>query len=214
MRIAQHYMEPPTLPNGIGEVVERVTQKARNAISTAQAEVDLEQAERVIGAVSSCRRLYAFGSGGVSSWLVEEAHNRLFRLGITTIFCSDHQMQIMLAAAMEPGDIVLCFSLTGRNEQLVRAMSIAQTYGACTIGISTKDSLVCNAADLPFVINALDDRDILGPTSMRYAFLIAIDIIAFGVGVELQKPARETLRRIKQQFTTHLATDDIVPLCD
>jgi DNA-binding MurR/RpiR family transcriptional regulator len=40
------------------------------------------QLDRAIDAPARSRMIYAFGSGGVSSWMVEEIHNRLFRPGL------------------------------------------------------------------------------------------------------------------------------------
>jgi DNA-binding MurR/RpiR family transcriptional regulator len=214
MRVGIRYLEPATPPAALNEVAERVVKRAQHAISEIQSSIDLVQVENAIQAIGECRTLYAFGSGGVSSWLVEEIQNRFFRLGITVVPSNDHQMQIMLAAAVEPGDVVMCCSLTGSNEDLVRSLGIAREYGATTIALAGTRSAVAAAADLPLAIDAVDDGDVLGPTSMRYAFLIAIDILAYGTAIRQRSTAREKLRRIKQQFTTFRDSDDTQPLCD
>lgn len=214
MRVGMRYLEPQTPPQQLSEVASRVINRAHRAISQIEASIDLNQAEKAIAAISECRTLYAFGSGGVSSWLVEEIQNRFFRLGIKVVPCVDHQMQMMLAATMERGEVLLCLSLTGENQELVRTMGIGREYGATAIGLAGPDSSIIAAANLPVVVNAVDDGDVLGPTSMRYAFLVAIDILAYGVAIRRHATARETLRRIKQQFTAFRDPDDSQPLCD
>ncbi len=214
MRVGMRYLEPQSPPAQLSEVAARVVNRAHRAISEIEAGIDLRQAEKAIAAISDCRTLYAFGSGGVSSWLVEEIQNRFFRLGIRVVPCIDHQMQVMLASTAERGDVILGLSLTGANQELVRAMGIGREYGAATVGIAVAHSAVATTASLPLAVNALDDGDVLGPTSMRYAFLIAIDILAYGVAIRRHTSARETLRRIKQQFSTFRDTDDTQPLCD
>jgi hypothetical protein len=86
---------PDTLP----EVQERVVLRAQRAVLAAQRQ-STAMLDRVIDAPALSRMIYAFGSDGVSSWMVEEIHNRLFRLGLR-ITSTDHQMQMMLAATVE-----------------------------------------------------------------------------------------------------------------
>ena len=50
--------------------------------------------------------------------------------------------------------------------------------------------------------------------TFRYAFLIAIDVLAYGAAIRMKGPAREKLRRIKQQFAAFRDSEDNLPLCD
>jgi hypothetical protein len=54
---------------------------------------------------------------------------------------------------------------------------------------------------------------VLGPTSLRYAFLAIIDMLAYGAAIR-SSSAQEKLRRIKQQFTTYRDADDTQPVSD
>jgi DNA-binding MurR/RpiR family transcriptional regulator len=195
-------------------VVERVVRRAQHAIATAAQTVDLPNLERAAEIIGRSRVLYVFGSGGVSSWLADEVQNRLFRLGLRVTPCADHQMQMMLAATADQRDVVLCCSLTGRNTELIRAASVAAEYGAATVAITAPGTRLAAAVAVPITIGVTDDRDVLGPTSMRYGFLVAIDVLAYTIAVRNRGTAQETLRRIKQQFMTHRDEDDGQPLCD
>lgn len=214
MRVGPRYLESTTPPTALNEAAERILKRAQNSIVNAHEHFDLASAERAIELISNCRTLYAFGSGGVSSWLVDEVQNRFFRLGVRTVPSSDNQMQMMLAATVERGDIVLGISLSGRNQELLRALGVAREYGATTMALTNADSPVAMAVDLPLAVRTRDDGDILGPTSMRYAFMIAIDILAYGAAIYRNGAAREKLRRIKQQVITFADTDTPQPLSD
>jgi DNA-binding MurR/RpiR family transcriptional regulator len=75
--------------------------------------------------------IYTFGSGGVSSWMVEEIHNRLFRLGLRITSSSDHQIQMMLAATVERGDVVFASSAAATTPKSSRRRASARiTHGA------------------------------------------------------------------------------------
>ncbi len=214
VRIGIRYLEPATPPEGIEEVLARVVKRAQTAVVEAQMSLDLPSAEEAINAITDCRTLYAFGSGGVSSWLVEEIQNRFFRLGIRVVPSSDHQMQMMLAATVERGDLVLCCSVSGTNHELLRSMAIAREYGVMTIALAPPETPVAEAADLLLAINASEDGDVLGPTGLRYAYLIAVDVLAFGVAIQGRSKAREKLRRIKQQVAAFRDSEETKPLSD
>ena len=141
-------------------------------------------------------------------------HNRLFRLGLRINTSSDHQMQMMIAATVERGDVVFCSSLSGNNGELVKAARIAADYGAVTIGLTVSKTPLAAAVAVPLALEVADDGDVLGPTSLRYAFLTVIDMLAYGAAIRCSPQAQEKLRRIKQQFTTYRDVDDSQPVSD
>jgi DNA-binding MurR/RpiR family transcriptional regulator len=213
MRVGARYLEPVTPPATLEEVSQRVVMRAQRAILEAQRTVDAAMLERAIELLTRSRMIYAFGSGGVSSWLIEEVHNRLFRLGLRISTSNDHQMQMMIAATVERGDVVFCSSLSGNNGELIRAARIAADYGAITIGLTVVNTPLSSAVAVPLALGVADDGDVLGPTSLRYAFLAIIDMLAYGAAIR-SNSAQEKLRRIKQQFTTYRDADDTQPVSD
>ena len=214
LRVGLRYLEPLTLPSSVGEVIERTMMRAQHAMAAAAQTIDLQTVERAAEIIANARTLYVFGSGGVSSWLIDELQNRLFRLGVHVTPCADHQMQMMLAATVQPTDVVLCCSLTGRNMGLVKAAGIAAEYGATTIALTTRDSPLAAAAECSLTMALKDDGDVLTPTTMRYSFLVAIDVLSITVGLRNSGSAQQILRRIKQQFVIHRDEDDKQPLSD
>ena len=214
MRVGARYLEPVTPPATLEEVSQRVVMRAKRAILEAQRTVDMALLDRAIELLTRSRMIYAFGSGGVSSWLIEEMHNRLFRLGLRINTSNAHQMQMMIAATVERGDVVFCSSLSGNNGELIKAARIAADYGAVTIGLTVVKTSLAAAVALPLALDVADDGDVLGPTSLRYAFLAVIDMLAYGAAIKSSSQAQEKLRRIKQQFTTYRDADDTQPASD
>jgi DNA-binding MurR/RpiR family transcriptional regulator len=214
VRVGIRYLEPQTPPGSIAEVAERVSKRAQKTIADIHHNVDLERAQAVVDRITACHTLYAFGSGGVSSWLIEEIQNRFFRLGIRVIPCNDHQMQFMLATAVERTDVVICCSLTGANLELEKAISVAREYGATTIALTPSGTSLAAAVDELLPIDSPPDEDILSPASIRYAYLIAIDIISYGVAIARKDAGREKLRRLKQQLAIARDAAQTQPLCD
>ncbi len=214
MRVGVRYLEPVTPPDTLAEAADRIVIRAQRAIMQAHRTVDPAILDRAVDLLRQSRMIYAFGSGGVSSWLVEELHNRLFRLGLKVGPSSDHQMQMMIAATAERGDVIFCSSLSGNNRELIKAARIAADYGATTIALTVINSPLAAAVALPLAIDISDDGDVIGPTSLRYAFLAVIDMLAYGAAMRGGPQAQEKLRRIKQQFTTFRDADDSQPVSD
>jgi len=214
MRVGPRYLEPSDPPQTLEDVREQVSMRAQSAIVEAVGIPD-EKVERAIDAILGGGTLYAFGSGGVSSWLVEEVQNRFFRLGVRVVPCRDGVMQGMLAASVERGDVLLCCSLGGVNEDLVTAARIARNYGATTLALTQDGSPLAGEVDLALNIAVLrNDGDVLGPTTMRYSYLAVIDLLAFGAAIRSRPYAMEKLRRLKQQFVANFDEDVTRPLCD
>ena len=214
LRVGLRYFEPPEAPSDTSEVVARVIRRAQHAMAMAAHTLDPYSLDRAAAMVCSARTLYAFGSGGVSSWLIDELQNRLFRLGVTVVPCPDHLMQMMLAATVKQGDVVLCCSLTGRNPELVKAAGVAREYGAATMALTAEGSKLAGAVDLALTTAVGDGNEVFGPTLLRYSSLVVIDALAYLVAQRNGRATQQTLRRIKQQFVSFRDEDDSGPLCD
>jgi len=214
MRVGPRYLEPADPPETLESVREQVLMRAQNAIAEAVRVGDAELGA-AIQAILRARTLYAFGSGGVSSWLVEEIQNRFFRLGVPVVPCRDAVMQVMLAASLDPKDVVILCSLGGTGGELLSTAQIAKDYGVTTIALTSGESPLARAVDILIDIAVLkNDGDVLGPTSMRYSYLAVIDLLAFGAAIQSRSRSMEKLRRLKQQFISHVDEDSTRPLCD
>jgi DNA-binding MurR/RpiR family transcriptional regulator len=214
LRVGLRYIEPLAPPNSTSEALEHAINRAGNAMMATLQTAEPLALERAATALARARMIYAFGSGGVSSWLIEEIQNRLFRLGLLVTPSSDHQMQMMLAAAATADDVILFCSLTGRNREFLKTTAIASQYGATTIGLTVRDAPLAKAVDLPLAATLENDREVLWPNSMRYGFLVQIDVLAYLVALQRDRSGQEIMRRIRQQFLTYRDEDDHTPLGD
>jgi len=212
--IGQRYEEPKSTATNALEVVETIFTRAQSALHKLHDQMDLEAIDTATDAIAHANMVYAFGSGGNSSLLAGEIQNRLFRLGLRASSTNDHSMQLMTASTVGEKDVVLGLSISGRNREMVRALEIASGYGAKVITFSKADSLVANTADTNIAIDLAEGIDILRPSSARFAYLAAVDIVAHLVAIKRKDLAVEPLRRIKQQLVTHRDSDDSQPLGD
>jgi DNA-binding MurR/RpiR family transcriptional regulator len=209
------YIRPEPRSAEPAGVAKDVISEAQNALFLLHRGLDIPAMEQAAIRLAGAEMIYAFGSGGNSSMIAGELQNRLFRLGLRITASSDHSMQLMMAAAAKPGDVVIGSSLSGRNGELARALGLAREAGVATIALTQNGSAVAAAAEIVVPVDLPEGDDIYRPTSTRIAYLAVIDILASLVAYRIQPQATVTLRRIKQQLIAHRdGRDDRQPLGD
>ena len=206
--VGRRYLTPDHALGSTAEVIETVMSRAQTALYTLNSTLDPVLLDKAAELVAGAGMIHAFGSGGNSSMIAAEIENRLFRLDLRVSSCADHNMQMMQAAAARPGDVVIASSFSGRNLELARALEIAGEYKIATIAITRPGTPVAEAARLVLAVDIGEGKNILRPTSTRYAFIATIDILATLVAMRRGEAARETLRRVKHQMVTFRDPDD------
>jgi DNA-binding MurR/RpiR family transcriptional regulator len=206
--VGVRYLKPEPKSTNPSDVAQDIITKAQNALFLLHRSLDMAAIEKAADLLSKAQMIYAFGSGGNSSMIANEFQNRLFRFGLHVTASSDHSMQLMMAAAAKPTDVLIGSSFSGRNAELVRAFTLARESKVPTIALTQSGSLVAQAADIVVPIDLPEGNNIYRPTSTRIAYLAAVDILASLVAYAIQPKATITLRRIKQQLVTHRDGDD------
>ncbi|NHF73285.1 MurR/RpiR family transcriptional regulator [Paracoccus sp. 12-3] len=206
--VGLRYLRPESVTSTPAEVAEDIVTKAQNALFEMHRGLDLQALSKAAGLLVHAPMIYAFGAGGNSTMIVNELHNRLFRLGCRITASNDHGMNLMLAAAAEQGAVVFGSSLTGRNMELVRCFSLLRERGVTTIALTQRGSPVAEAADVVIGVNLPEGQNIFRASSTRYAFLAAVDILANLVAYEDRSRSAKLLRGIKEQLIRHRDGDD------
>jgi DNA-binding MurR/RpiR family transcriptional regulator len=191
------------------DVAQDIITKAQNALFLLHRSLDLAAIEQAAEHLAKADMIYAFGSGGNSSMIASELQNRLFRFGLRITASSDHSMQLMMAAAAKPGDVLIGSSFSGRNAELVRSFTLARETKVTSIAL-TQSGQPCRAsrryrrADRPCRKATISIR----PDLDAHRLSRAVDILASLVAYNVQPQAAVTLRRIKQQLVAHRDGDD------
>lgn len=212
--VGQRYFAPAAGPSSVREIAQGVINGIQSTIYDTFDHLDFDAVERAAETVVKSSFVLSFGSGGASSMVATETEMRLFRLGIKIAASTDHQVQMMRAAASPPGATIIAFSLSGNNLPLVKALSAAGEYGLTRIVVTRSHSPISEQADILLPIDRREDPDILRPTPGRYAFLAMVDILAQTVATRLGAPAIASMRRIKHQLVVNRDGDDAQPLGD
>lgn len=206
--VGLRYLKPEAPTATPGEVAEDIVTKAQNALFELHRQLDLVVLDKAAHLLRGAEFIQAFGASGNSAMIVNELHNRLFRLGCRINASNDHNMNIMMSAAVQPGTVVFGSSFTGRDLGLVHCLELLRQAAIPTIVITQPNSPVAAAADVVIAIEMPEGKNIFRPTSTRYAYLAAIDILANLVAYADRTTAIRALRSIKEELVRHRDGDD------
>lgn len=206
--VGLRYLMPEAQTATSEEVAEDIVAKAQNALFHLHRQLDPETLGKAAQLLRGAEFIHAFGASGNSSMIVNELHNRLFRLGCRINASNDHNLNIMLAASAQPGTVVFGSSFSGRDPGLVQCLELLRKRAIPTVVITQSNSPVAAAADVVITIDLPEGKNIFRPTSTRYAYLAAIDILANLVAYADRSKAAKTLRTIKEELVRRRDGDD------
>lgn len=171
----------------------------------------------IAGAVErldQARQILAFGCGGGSSVMCQELQFRLMRLGYPVSAYPHGLVPRMVAATLDPDDVVVVMSVSGYTPEMVESAQIASQYGAQVIALTAVGSPLAAAADVVLPIATRETDFILHPSASRYALMAAIDVLALELAMRHRDQARAKLRRLKIALDDHRGGDNRQPLGD
>lgn len=165
-------------------------------------------------ALEQARMIYVFGMGGCSTVFALEVQNRLVRLGRPIAAYSDAISLKVVAATLGPQDVVLALSVSGITPEILSAVDIARSYGARVGALTRADTPLAERAQwlLPIVIDETDF--VFKPSASRYAMMLAVDVLATTLALQIADDSRERLRRIKLALDSYRGGENRLPLGD
>jgi RpiR family carbohydrate utilization transcriptional regulator len=165
--------------------------------------------------IAKARRVAIYGIGGSSAGMAEEAHNRLFRLSISSVTYTDSYMQRMSATTLDERDVALFVSSTGRPKSLLDSVELAKYYGAKCIGITPRDSALGRDVDICIHLDLTQGGvSQFHPNPMRFAELYLIDCLAYATAMHLGAIADTSLKRTRASVASLHGIAPLQPIGD
>lgn len=216
LAVGGNYLNPPPLPREEREerILAAVCDSAMTTIERMRSGIDMGTVTRIADQIVAARSVLSYGSGGNSSIMAMELHNRLFRLGLSVISHSDGQMQRMTASVATPKTIVIAFSISGYSPSVIDSVRISRHYGAKTVAVTAPESALAREAEILLPFSVPEDRNLYKPNSARYAMMAIVDLIAMTTAEAIGPSVLEGLRRIKHNLAVVNVNDPNLPLGD
>jgi len=116
-------------------VKRKVFAMTRQALEDSIQLVDDEALIATRDALLSAKRVVVIAFGGSASVGLDFVH-KLLKLGIMAQLWTDSHMQIMSAAILGPGDLLLAITHSGNSRDIVEALEMARSRGATTVVVT------------------------------------------------------------------------------
>jgi len=178
------------------EVGAKVFDRAIAALVTVRNHLDPSSLTRAVEALCAARRIEFYGVGN-SGIVAMDAQHKFFRLGVPTAALSDTHVQAMSASLLEPGDVLVAISGSGRTRDVIRSVEIGREAGATAIGLTVPGSPLARACDISLNVDVPEDPDVYAPMTSRLAHLAVLDVLAVSVALARGPELVAQLRRSK-----------------
>ncbi|MDF2628084.1 MAG: RpiR family transcriptional regulator [Symbiobacteriaceae bacterium] len=121
-----------TATDDVETIKKKVFAATRQAVEDSVGMVDSAQLAAARDALLSARRVVVAAFGGSASVGLDFVH-KLLKLGVVATLQQDAHMQVMAAAVLGRGDVLMAISHSGNSRDIVETLEIARHQGAQTV---------------------------------------------------------------------------------
>ncbi|MFW5789827.1 MAG: MurR/RpiR family transcriptional regulator [Halanaerobiaceae bacterium] len=139
--------------------------------------VETDLYEEVVDKILSARKLYFFGFGA-SGIVARDAELKFVRIGLPAIAMTDSHSQKTVASLLEPEDLVLAISDSGRTRELIEVLDILEETGCQRVAITSQvGSPVSERSEITLLTSSRETPYRGSAIASRIAQLAVIDIL-------------------------------------
>ena len=188
------------------DIIDTVFRSGITTLKSTLEMLDRRALKALVQAITQAKRIYLFGIG-TSAPLASDAAYRLMQLGYTAAHSSDVVTMRMMAMNMQPGDMAIGISHSGRTVPTVDALRSAKKNGATTACITSfRDSSLYKISDYALTVLSEENDYPVEAISARIAHLCVIDAIAVSLSnldydqtTERMKTIQEIMNDLRYQ---------------
>lgn len=182
--------------DSMSDAVTKVLDASIQSLIEMRSQLSSMPIDAAVRAMQSARQI-AFAGLGASGHVARDASHKFFRLGIPCTSLQDTTMILQFAAIVQPDDVIVLLSHTGRWPEFAHAARLARERGATVIALTNPDSEMAAEAGLLFPCRLIEDTSVYTPMSSRLAQLALLDAIQVALALAQGDVASDNLRRSK-----------------
>ncbi|ERI93602.1 transcriptional regulator, RpiR family [Clostridiales bacterium oral taxon 876 str. F0540] len=150
--------------------------------------------EKAVSMILKAQRIMFFGMGG-SGIIAQDAHHKFLRTGLNCVSASDSHWQAMYASMSNENDVIIAFSNSGSNKELIETINLARQKRINIISItSNAKSPISKVSDITLVCYGNESMFRSEAMESRITSLALIDCLYVGVAI---KRKAETLKSLE-----------------
>ncbi len=161
----------------------KVIDNTVSAILKFRDQLDVVAIDRAIALLRKANKVefYAMGHSRVVSL---DGQHKFFRFRIPTASYGDSHLFALAAELLQPGDVVVAISNSGRLPELLVAVEAARAAGADVIAITSSGSPLAKKATVCLAVDHAEDSTSFLSMISRVLQLLLIDIVSVGISLD------------------------------
>ena len=181
-------------------IAEKIIDYTITSLDRMRRQIDTEAVARAIDTLAEAKRIEFFGFGA-SGIIALDAQQKFPLFGVPCGAQVDAHQQFMIASLLEPGDVAVAISNTGRTTAVLEMTQAAKRNGAKVIGITGYMGSFFKMCDVGLLVETLENTNLYTPTTSRIAGLTMIDILATGTALRRGHEYIERVQSMKAQLS-------------
>jgi RpiR family carbohydrate utilization transcriptional regulator len=194
------------------DVLRNVVGSVTAVVAEWQRQIDPVRIEAAASLINQARRVDCFGTGATSNFLAQDLQARLFRYDIQSTAYSDAHLQMVAAATLAAGDVVVAISFVGRMPSLLEVVRLAKKRGAKIIAITRAHTPLAQLADDVLITDVPRDAVMRVGTDAYIVQLLLIEVLMVMIGLQRGPALNDRLRTIHDVLERHGADIETDPL--
>ncbi|MCH8619971.1 glucokinase [Undibacterium sp. TS12] len=161
----------------------KVIDNTVSAILNFRDQLDVRSLDQAIALLRKANKVEFYAMGNSRAVALDGQH-KFFRFRIPTASYGDAHLFSMAAELLNPGDVVIVVSNSGKLPELLKAVDAARNAGADVIAITPNQSPLAKKATVCLAVNHTEDNATFLSMISRILQLLLIDIIAVGLSID------------------------------
>lgn len=187
---AEFFAPPHTLTStdSTRTIIDTTARTGIDALTALSGAIDPDALDQAVSAISGAGQLLAYGAGP-SATVAADVVFRLRSLGVRTSGVVDHESAMIAARLLDPGDVVVAVSSTGRTDMTVAIADAAATADATVIAITNQyGTPLTDVSAVALVVGGAPLTTQMAAAGSRLAQLVVVDALA--AALALRDPDR------------------------
>jgi DNA-binding MurR/RpiR family transcriptional regulator len=183
--------------DGLDEVIKKISHADARAVEETGAQLEPQALGAVVDAVVRARRIDIYGVGA-SAFVAQDLQQKLHRIQLIAYAWPDPHSAVTSAALLQPGDVAIGISHTGRTADTIVSLEEARSQQATTVAITNfPGSPIARVADHVLTTAARETTFRSGAMASRIAALTVVDCLFVAVA---QRNYQQTLRALERTY--------------
>ncbi|UOY92017.1 MurR/RpiR family transcriptional regulator [Ectobacillus sp. JY-23] len=160
------------------ELFNKVTYVNKAAVEATLTTVDKKELDKAVSAMLQAEKLLFYAVGGSSVSAIDASY-KFTKLGYTSLTSLDFHTMLPLAANLNPGDVLVVISTSGRTKDILEVTRFAKKRGATVLAITKLDpsSPLYKEADIKLCTPDVEQDHRIGSIASRMTQLNIIDTL-------------------------------------